>query len=54
MKRARVNGEEQDAFSCWRRVMAWRPGERKAIKRRSNRRERRKVREVLRTEFDCD
>ena len=48
MKRPAVNGEEQDAFSSWRHYLIWRAGERKAIKQRANRRERRKVRENLR------
>lgn len=36
-----VSGDEQDAFTRWRRVLAWRAGERAAIKRRYNRRVRR-------------
>jgi hypothetical protein len=35
------NFEEEDAFSGWRKVMHWRPGEIKAIKRRYHRKERR-------------
>ena len=27
MKRARANGDEQDAFSPWRHVLYWRRGE---------------------------
>ena len=34
------NGDEQDAFTPWRRYLHWRPGERKAVKRRANRRDR--------------
>jgi len=41
MKRRRVGGDEQDAFSrVVRRWQRWRPGERKLIKRKANRRER--------------
>ncbi len=32
--------EERSAFSGWRRFLKWRPGQRKAIKQRSNRRDR--------------
>lgn len=53
MKRPRLGGLEQDAFSRrWKNVLAWRPGERKAIKARANRRERRKVRQVLGGDLD--
>lgn len=34
-------GDEYDAFSGWRRVLTWRAGDRKKIKRRYNRRVRR-------------
>ena len=40
MKRARVGGDEQDAFSRWRHIHSWRPGELRKIKRRASRRER--------------
>jgi hypothetical protein len=40
MKRPPKNGEEQDAFTPWRHYLYWKPGQRKAIKRRANRRER--------------
>jgi hypothetical protein len=36
-----TSGDEFDAFTGWRRVLSWRAGERKAIKRRYNRRARR-------------
>jgi hypothetical protein len=39
--RRAVTGEEVDAHSRFRHFLSWRPGERAAIKRRSNRRERR-------------
>jgi len=49
MKRPRKDGDEQDAFSAFgRRFMIWRPGERKAIKTRANRRDRRQNRQSLR------
>ena len=36
-----TNGDEYDALTRWRKVLTWRAGERKKIKRRYNRRERR-------------
>lgn len=52
MKRVRVNGDEQDAFSKFgKRFMIWRPGERKAIKTKANRRLRRQGRTDIRKEF---
>lgn len=33
--------DEHDAFTRWRRVLNWRAGQRKAIKQRSHRRDRR-------------
>lgn len=48
MRRARLNGDEQDAFSRFgKRYMIWRAGQRKAIKARVNRRERRIARQAL-------
>ncbi len=37
---------EVNAFTGWRRVLRWRPGERKSIKRLSHRRDRRVARQV--------
>jgi len=34
------NGDEQDAFTRWRRVYRFRPGEIRRIKRRANKRDR--------------
>lgn len=48
--RAMVGGDEVDAFSAWSRVMTWRPGDRKAVKQRANRRDRRATRQALRFE----
>lgn len=31
-------GDEQDAFTGWRRLLRWRPGERKKIKQGYNKR----------------
>ena len=46
-KRRMLGGVEQDAFSGWRRVIRFRPGERALIKRKANRRERRSARQAL-------
>ena len=43
MSRRIVTWEEQDAYTSWRRVMAWRPGTLKGIKRRTHQRERREA-----------
>ncbi len=40
---ALISGDEQDAFSSWRKVLKWRSGERAKIKRRYRRRERREA-----------
>lgn len=40
-----INGDEYDALTQWKRFLHWRPGERKAIKRRYNKRVRRRGRE---------
>jgi hypothetical protein len=49
--RRAVNGDEVDAHSRWRRVIAWRRGEVAAIKRRTNRRERREGNAEIREEM---
>jgi hypothetical protein len=46
-KRRMKGGDERDAFTRWRHYLHWRPGERKAIKARANRRERRTERQRL-------
>jgi hypothetical protein len=51
VKRARVGGDEQDAFTGWRRFYSWRPGELRKIKRRASKRERRTAKAVI--ERDC-
>lgn len=40
--------DEQDAYTAWRHVLPWKAGERKAIKRRTHRRERREARTSIR------
>jgi len=44
MSRRIVTWDEQDAYTRWRKVMNWHPGERKGIKRRTHQRERREAR----------
>ena len=36
-----VDGDEQDALTAWKNVSIWRPGDRRKIKNRYNRRARR-------------
>jgi hypothetical protein len=50
VKRPPVDGMEQDAFTRFHHLVIWRPGERKSIKRRANRRDRRKIRVQVRNE----
>lgn len=49
MKRIIVNGDEQDAYTGWRKVLVWtsRPGAVKSVKRRTHRRERREARQWI-------
>lgn len=49
----RPHGDEQDAFTGWRKVLIWRPGQRKAIKARINRRDRRESRRNI-NDYDKD
>lgn len=51
MKRACVNGDEQDAFTGWRHVMFWQRGELRKIKRRASKRERRTAKTVVEREY---
>lgn len=37
----KMSADEIDAFTGWRKVLFWRPGQRKAVKARSHRRDRR-------------
>lgn len=46
-------GNEYDAFTRWRRVIIWKSGEIKAIKKRFNRRIRRREKILIRMEIDC-
>jgi len=45
MTRPILTWEEQDAFTRWRHVMRWRPGQIKRIKRRSHKRERQQAKQ---------
>ena len=48
MKRKRIDGNEQDAFSRRSRtLLRWRPGQLAALKRRANQRERREAKTAL-------
>jgi hypothetical protein len=50
MRRRIVTGEEQDAYTGWRKVMFWQRGELKKIKRRTHKRERREGKNDIRKE----
>jgi hypothetical protein len=53
VKRLRVGGAEQDAFSThWRHLISWQPGERAGLKRKSNKRERREGKREAREAAD--
>lgn len=47
MKRRMTNGDEYDAFTRWRAVHIWQPGQLKRIKRRAGKRERRDARAAI-------
>jgi len=49
MARAIITGEEQDAYTSWRKVLAWtqRSGAVKAVKKRTHRRERRAAKAAM-------
>ena len=42
-----TTGDEWDAFTGWRKVLIWKPGQRKRIKQRSHRMDRRKAHSYL-------
>ena len=44
--------DENDAYTGWRRYLHWRPGQVKAIKRRTHRRERRERRQQIAEQLD--
>ena len=46
----RMTGDEQDALTIWRRFLIWKPGERKAVKRQSHRKDRRAAKRQMRGE----
>ena len=54
VKRVRVGGAEQDAFSRWRHVHSWGAGELRKIKRRASKRERRTAKSVIQREHGRD
>lgn len=43
-----IDGDEMDALTRWKKYLIWRAGERKRIKTKYNRRERRQMRLALR------
>lgn len=47
MRRACIGGDEQDAFTGWRKVLYWQRGELRRIKRRAGKRERRAAKAVI-------
>jgi hypothetical protein len=48
VKRILQSYEEQDAFSGWRKVLFWQPGELRKAKRRYHKKERRQARQEIR------
>ncbi|HET9893729.1 MAG TPA: hypothetical protein VFQ44_02100 [Streptosporangiaceae bacterium] len=44
--------DEQDAFTGWRRVMPWHPGQLRKVKRRSSKRERRNGKDAIAAQRD--
>lgn len=50
MKRIMIKGgDEQDALTGWRHYLHWKPGERKRIKKKYNKRVRYKIKQHLKT-----
>lgn len=50
-KKRRIAGyDEQDLYTSWRDVTFWKPHQRKSIKRRTHKRERREVKSDLQKE----
>jgi len=43
-----IDGEEQDVFTNWRKILSWHKGEIKKVKRKYNKRTRRKWKEEIR------
>jgi hypothetical protein len=50
---APANGDEQDAFASYHRVFTWKAGQRRRIRQRANRRDRRVTRATLRTGLEA-
>lgn len=46
-----VDGNEFDALTRWKKFLHWRAGERKRIKQKYNRRERRQARRAMRDQW---
>lgn len=53
MARPAITADEKDAFGSGQHALIWRPGERKAIKRSANRRDRRHARRALHAGIDA-
>jgi len=51
-RRVEHSWDENDAYTRWRRFLHWRPGQIKAIKRRTHRRERRERHEDIREQLE--
>ena len=51
MRRPPRDGDEQDAFTSWRRVYRWKPGRLRKIKRRAAKFDRRLAREEIKGEL---
>jgi len=47
MKRACADGDEYDAFTNWRKVLHWHPGQLRKVKRRAGKRERRTAKALI-------
>jgi hypothetical protein len=52
MKRACHDADEYDAFTKWRRMYNWRPGDLRRIKRQASKRDRRRARAEIRSGRD--
>lgn len=52
MKRAKLGGDEQDAFTRWRKYIRWKPGQIRKLKRQSAKRERRTAAAQARNQRD--
>lgn len=48
------DGDEYDALSKWKRLFRWRPGKRKAVKKKYNKRFRKEVKRIAMEDFNND